>query len=57
MEKIITQVIALKYLTEHVVELRVRLIAPDTIRFKAGQFMQFLIHGVNRSYPIQPHPE
>lgn len=56
MEKILTQVVSLKYLTQKIVELHVRLEAPNIVRFKAGQFMQFHIHGVYRSYSIVSAP-
>jgi ferredoxin-NADP reductase len=56
MEKIITQVVEVKYLTMKVVELHVKLVAPDIVKFHAGQFMQFDAHGYFRAYSISNPP-
>lgn len=57
LDKILAEVVYLKYLTQDVVELETKLIAPDIVHFKAGQFLQFNIHGVFRSYSIVNPPE
>jgi ferredoxin-NADP reductase len=43
MQEYLVDVMALRYLTADVVELEVRLVAPDMIDFKAGQYMFFKV--------------
>lgn len=45
-----------KHLTEHVIELFIELVSPSDIQFKPGQFMQFKIGTVMRSYSITSIP-
>ncbi len=56
MQEFLTQVTQLKYLTLDVVELTVRLLAPEEILYQAGQFMQFKIGDQFRSYSIVTPP-
>lgn len=58
MQEYLTRVSEIKYLTQHVLELSVDLILPDTILFKAGQFMQFILGPQQfRSYSIVSVPD
>ncbi len=57
MEQFLTEVTALRYLTAEVVELEVRLVAPTTITFQAGQYMFFDVgQGQLRCYSMASPP-
>jgi len=57
MQEYLTQVTQIKYLTLHVLELSVRLVAPSEVEFSAGQYMQFKVgDNIFRSYSIAAPP-
>lgn len=57
MQEFLVEVMALHYLTADVVELEVRLVAPDIIDFKAGQYMFFKVgQGQLRCYSMASPP-
>jgi ferredoxin-NADP reductase len=56
LDKILAEVVYVKYVTQDIIELETKLIAPDVVHFKAGQFVQFNINGIFRSYSIVNPP-
>src|SRR5262249_31931442 len=52
MQRYQTELVSKNELTPRVVELRVRLVEPETIKIIAGQFMQFQIDQFVRAYSI-----
>ena len=56
MHEYLTQVTQIKYLTLNVVELSVKLVAPIDLDYRAGQFMDFKIGSVFRSYSLASPP-
>jgi ferredoxin-NADP reductase len=56
MQEFLTEVVQKKYLTLDIVELVVRLVAPEEIKFQAGQYMQFKVNTAWQRYFIANPP-